>query len=55
MAFFPGFPFVPLICRSFRFKFCYFCQLTGALRPELCGLSFEDTTQGSLHLVAQFL
>jgi len=55
MAFFPGFPFVPLICRSFRSKFCCFCRLTGALRPELCVLSFEDTTQGSLHLVAQFV
>ncbi len=55
MALFPGFPFVPLICRSFRSKFCCFCRLTGALRPELCVLSFEDTTQGSLHLVAQFV
>ena len=55
LAFFPGFPFVPLICRSFRSKFCCFCRLTGALRPEPCVLSFEDTTQGSLHLVAQFV
>src|SRR5712691_2392168 len=55
LAFVPGFPFVPLICRSFRSKFCCFGQPTGALRPVLCVLSFEDTTQGSFHLVAQFV
>ena len=55
MAFFPGFPSVPLLYCSFRSKFRCFCQLTGSTRPARHALSFEDTTQGSLHLVAQFV
>src|SRR6266849_8378213 len=35
MAFFPGFPSVPLICCSFRSKFRRFCQVTGAPCPAL--------------------
>src|SRR5207247_9015290 len=55
LAFFPGFPSGPLLCCSFRSKFRCFCQLTGSPRPARHALSFEDTTQCSLHLVAQFV
>ncbi len=38
MAFFPGFPSVPLLCCSFRSKFRCFCRLPGVPHPALHAL-----------------